>query len=321
MVASPSVCQVAFSTMDLETTYAWYRELLGFLPSGRTRIVRGPLFSRMVGLPKVATTIRFLVDKQDFFHFEMFRFERPEAKPMRTDWRPCDVGYSRLGLHVDDLDATLERLRNAGVSTLANPIGRVASRRVCVRDPEGVMVELMEEDPRLPSAPQRPRPEVPVAARSITLSVPDLDRSRRFFVDALGMHEATGVVLHGPEHEALWGLPGARSRSLLLWAGDFLVELVQYTDPVGKLRPEGYRVCDQGLTHIALGFRDLADFGAVYRRAIAAGYRSTWRPLHMLAVSALYLNDDQGFTVEMMMVRRWFDGFLGFRPKRYSKPL
>jgi len=41
----------------------------------------------------------------------------------------------------------------------------------------------------------------------------------------------------------------------------------------------------------------------------------------MLAVSALYLNDDQGFTVEMMMVRRWFDGFLGFRPKRYSKPL
>jgi hypothetical protein len=135
------------------------------------------------------------------------------------------------------------------------------------------------------------------------------------------MHEATGVVLHGPEHEALWGLPGARSRSLLLWAGDFLVELVQYTDPVGKLRPEGYRVCDQGLTHIAVGFRDLADFGAVYRRAIAAGYRSTWRPLHMLAVSALYLNDDQGFTVEMMMVRRWFDGFLGFRPKRYSKPL
>jgi hypothetical protein len=43
--------------MDLETTHAWYRDLLGFLPSGRTRIVRGPLFSRMVGLPKVATTI------------------------------------------------------------------------------------------------------------------------------------------------------------------------------------------------------------------------------------------------------------------------
>jgi hypothetical protein len=135
-------------------------------------------------------------------------------------------------------------------------------------------------------------------------------------MDAPGLREAKEVVLHRPEHEALWGLPGAQCKSLLLWAGDFLIELVQYTDPVGKPWPEGYRVCDQGLTHIALGFRSLAEFSALYRRAIAAGYKSNWRPLHMLAVSALYLNDDQGFTVEMLMVRRWFDRFLGVRPKR-----
>ena len=91
---------------------------------------------------------------------------------------------------------------------------------------------------------------------------------------------------------------------------------MQYTDPVGKPRPEDRRVCDQGLSHIALGFRNLGEFNAVYQRATAAGYRSNWRPLHMLAVSAVYLNDDQGFAVELMMVRRWFDGFLGFRPKR-----
>jgi len=128
----------------------------------------------MLGLPNLATTIWFLVDKQDFFHFEMFRFDRPQAKPMPADWRPCDVGYARLGLHVDDFDATLERLRNAGVQTLTDPMGMAGIRRVCVRDPEDVLLELMEEDPRLPSAPPRPRPEVPVAARSVTLSVPDL---------------------------------------------------------------------------------------------------------------------------------------------------
>jgi hypothetical protein len=46
VVPSPSVCQVAFSATDLERTHAWYRALFGFLPSGGTRIVRGPLFSR-----------------------------------------------------------------------------------------------------------------------------------------------------------------------------------------------------------------------------------------------------------------------------------
>jgi len=86
--------------------------------------------------------------------------------------------------------------------------------------------------------------------------------------------------------------------------------------PGGQAVAEGHRVCDQGLSHIALGFRSLGQFKSVYRRATAAGYKSNWRPLHMLAVSAAYLNDDQGFTVEMMAVRRWFDSFLGFRPKR-----
>jgi catechol 2,3-dioxygenase-like lactoylglutathione lyase family enzyme len=316
MLPVPPVRQVAFSATDLERTHAWYHEVLGFLPSGRTRIVRGPLFSRLVGLPKLATTIRFLVDKQDFFHLEMFRFERPQAKPMPADWRPCDIGYARLGLHVDDFDATLERLGRAGVRPLADPVGAMSTRRVCLRDPEGVLLELMEEDPRLPSSPPRPRPEVPIVARSVTLSVPDLDRSRRFFVDILGMREAKDVALHTAEHEALWGLAGARCESLLLWSGDFLIELVQYTDPVGKPWPEGHRVCDQGLSHIALGFRSLGEFNAVYQRAAAAGYRSNWRPLHMLAISAVYLNDDQGFAVELMMVRRWFDAFMGFRPKR-----
>ena len=91
---------------------------------------------------RIQRCFRFLVDKQDFFHLEMFRFERPQAKPMPADWRPCDVGYARLGLHVDDFDATPERLRKAGVQAVADPIGTVGARRICVRDPEGVVLEL-----------------------------------------------------------------------------------------------------------------------------------------------------------------------------------
>jgi hypothetical protein len=63
VIPSPSVCQVAFSATDAERTHAWYRELFGFLPSGGTRIVRDPLFFRMLSLPNLATKIWFLVDK------------------------------------------------------------------------------------------------------------------------------------------------------------------------------------------------------------------------------------------------------------------
>jgi len=306
------LCQVAFSVTDLARTYRWYRDLFGYLPSGGTRLFRGPLASRVQGLPNAASTCWWLVDQQEFFQLEMFQFASPRARPLPADWRPCDVGYTTVGLHVIDFDATLARLARAGVRALSAPLGRPGARRVCVRDPEGVLLELMEDDPRNPLAQLRPRPEVPVATRSVTLSVCDLDRSRRFFVDTLGLPEATGVPLHGPEHEALWGLDGAQRRALLLWAGDFLVELVQYTKPVGNPWPEGYRISDQGLLNIAFGFRDKRHFDEVYRRCLAAGHRGNWRPLNLGAWTVVYVNDDQGFSVELLFVRPWYEGPMGF---------
>lgn len=313
-VGAPPLCQVAFSVTDLRRTHAWYRELFGFLPGGGTRLFRGPLASRVQGLPGAASTCWWLVDQQDFFQLEMFQFTNPPVRPRPADWRPCDIGYTMVGLHVADFVDTVDRLRRRGVAPLTQPIGPAGSRRVCVRDPEGVILELMEDDPRQPDAPSRVRPEIPVAARSITLSVPDLDRSLRFFAETLGHPAARGVVLHGPEHEALWGLSGAQRKSALLWAGDFLLELVQYTQPTGKPWPAGYRISDQGLLNIALGFRSKAAFDAAYQRCLAAGHRGNWRPLNLGAWAVVYVNDDQGFSVELLFVRRWYDRPMGFRP-------
>lgn len=311
---APPLCQVAFSVTDLRRTHTWYRDVFGFLPAGCTRLNRGPLASRVQGLPRAASTCWWLVDQQEFFQLEVFQFASPPVRPKPADWRPCDIGYTSVGLHVADFAETVDRLRRQGGEPLTEPVGAAGSRRVCVRDPEGVILELMEDDPRRPDAPARLRPEIPVAARSITLSVPDLDRSLRFFTETLGLPAARGVVLHGPEHEALWGLPGAQRRSALLWAGDFLVELTQYTQPVGKPWPAGYRISDQGLLNIALGFRSKAAFDAAYRRCLATGYRGNWRPLNLGAWAVVYVNDDQGFSVELLFSRRWYDRRMGFRP-------
>jgi len=314
MAAHPPLCQIAFSVTDLARTHRWYQDVFGFLPAGGTRLFRGPIASRVQGLPNAASTCWWLVDRQEFFQLELFEFVSPPVRPLPADWRPCDTGYTMVGLHVADFDATLARLASHKTRPLTAPVGPAGQRRVCVRDPEGVMLELLEDDPCTGFRRDHERPEIPVSACSVTLSVPDLERSRRFFVDTLGLPVLDGLRLHGPEHEALWGLAGAQRKSLVVRSGDCVLELVQYENPVGKPWPDGYRISDQGLLNIALGFRSKAAFDAAYARCAAAGYRGNWRPFNLGAWSVVYVNDDQGFSVELLFVRPWYDAPMGFRP-------
>src|SRR5262249_8862604 len=147
-----------------------------------------------------------------------------------------------------DFDATLERIRASSGRLMTNPAGAAGRRRVCLQDPDGVLIEVME-DMAPPS--DQVRPDFPTTCRSVTLSVPDLERAARFWVDGMGLVAADGVALHEPEHEALWGLKGAQRRELLLRADDFFVELVEYTNPVGRSRPAGHMPCDHGAFNIA----------------------------------------------------------------------
>lgn len=315
MLGHPPLCQIAYSVTDLSRTHRWYRDTFGFVPAGGTRLFRGPIASRVQGLPGAASVCWWLVDRQEFFQLEMFEFESPPVRPLPPERRLCDIGYNMVGLHVADFDAALARLASHRSQPLSAPVGAPGQRRVCVRDPEGVLLEVMEDDPCAAFRRPHERPEIPVSAVGVTLSVPDLARSRRFFVDTLGLPVLDELRLHGPEHEALWGLAGARRSALVLRAGDCLLELVQYHDPAGKPWPEGYRISDQGLLNIALGFRSKAAFDAAYARCIAAGYRGNWRPFNLGAWTVVYVNDDQGFSVELLFVRHWYEGPMGFRPK------
>ena len=187
-----------------------------------------------------------MVDRNEFFQLEMFQFERPLARLMPHDFRPCDIGYTRIGVWVADFDQTLTRLGRLGSSPLSDPVGPAGTRRACVRNPDGVYVEIMEDDPLSGAGLAPGRSACPVAVRSVTLSVPDLARSEAFFSRGLGL-ERSDAALRAPEHEALWGLAGAQTRSSVFTAGSVLVELVQYLDPVGRRSPG--RLPDLGSRH------------------------------------------------------------------------
>jgi catechol 2,3-dioxygenase-like lactoylglutathione lyase family enzyme len=154
-----------------------------------------------------------------------------------------------------------------------------------------------------------------VVARSITVSVQDLDRSRRFFVDTLRLEECTNFVLHRPDHEELWHLKGATAKTLLLWAGDILLELRQYTNPAPKPWPRGYRISDQGMLNIAFGFRKRSDFDQACDRVYLSGYRSNSPPFHFFDWGTVYMNDDQCFSVELLLIEPSANRKMGFEPE------
>lgn len=306
--------QIAMSVTDLRRTHQWYLDVFGFACAGGTEAFKGWITEKVQGVPGARTTCWWLIDQQDYFQLELFEFERPHTRPLPSNWSRADIGYSTLGIHVGDFDAILARAAQQGTTPLTEPLGSPGQRRVCLRDPEGVLIEVMEQDIRATRARARPRPEVPCTVRFVTATVPDLGKSRAFFVDGMGLAPADEVTLHGPEHEALWGLAGAESRSLLLWAGDMLLELVEYTHSHGRDWPANYYISDQGLLNIAFGYRNRRDHQQALRAARSAGASPNWITLDVINWGVVYVNDPQGFSIELLYVRPYWDRQMGFLP-------
>jgi catechol 2,3-dioxygenase-like lactoylglutathione lyase family enzyme len=271
--------------LDLDRSLSWYRHVFGFLPAGR-RTGGGPAIAALQGLPASAFEVAWLVDPQDFFQLELFRFREPEPRPVDRD--PRDVGYASLGIHVSEFDETVSRLSATGSPPTVSLERRHGARRAWARDPDGVLLELMEDDPREAGVDRRVRPGVPSVVRKVTLSVRDLALARRFWAEVVGLRPAEGAAV-----------PHAATGAITLWGRDVAVELAEYTDPAGRDQPAGYRISDLGIVNIAVGGPDAEAYAAVLARTRGAGY------LHhaetdVPGARAVYLEDDQGFSLELL---------------------
>jgi len=308
-----AIGQLALNQPGGGQTRDWYRRGLGLLPSGAS-LFAGPPAAKVNGLPLPLFTARWLVDGRDWVQIELFHFLRPRSKPPPSDGTAADHGYRRAGFHVRDLDATLARLADRGSAPQGPVLGQSPERRACVRDPGGNWIELMEADPLAGDAPGKQRPGVAATLRSVTISVADLDRAARSWVEGIGLTEA-GTELHSAEDEALWGLAGAQRRTLTLDGGGILIELVEYERPRGRPPPAGHRICDQGIMNVAFVARDRATFDRTFERWVERGLRPTSpTPLEVGIFRVMYFDLPTGENVELLYPRRWAWRLTGFRP-------
>jgi catechol 2,3-dioxygenase-like lactoylglutathione lyase family enzyme len=269
------------------------------------------------GLPETEFDVWCLVARQRFFQLELFEFKRPRIRPVRADWQPSDIGYSMFGIHVADFDATLERIARVGGVLLSDPAGPLGQRHVCLFDPDQVLLELLEDDVAQHARPASER-DAGTAVRSITLSVPDLHRARRFWRDTLGLVEMPNVALRTDECAPIWDGASADSERAVLWSGDFAVELVQWKVRA-RNRPAGYLLSDQGIVNVAFGTLDKNEFREMYKRVIGAGYTANTEPWVAPGLATVvYLNDDQGFSVELLCVEPDALETMGFEAARDS---
>jgi len=66
--------------------------------------------------------------------------------------------------------------------------------------------------------------------------------------------------------------------------------------------------------NVAVGFRDTGEFDHWFARARDAGWKPHGRPLEIGIFRVMYLDDVDGFDVEMLRPRRWADRLTGFAP-------
>lgn len=130
---------------DLAATVDFFREL-GLELEGEGEVA-GEWAGRVTGLGDQRVEIAMMRTPDGHGRLELSRFVEPAVV---ADHRTAPVnalGYLRVMFAVDDLDETLDRLRDKGVEMVSTEVVRYEDAyRLCyVRGPEGLLLGLAEE--------------------------------------------------------------------------------------------------------------------------------------------------------------------------------
>jgi catechol 2,3-dioxygenase-like lactoylglutathione lyase family enzyme len=135
---------VTIAITDLDEAIEFF-SMLGFEETKRT-VVSGEEMSRYMGIPDWEADHVTLILSGSSVHQEvqLLRFHHPELPINPAESNLARLGFNHVCFAVDDLDATLARLRAGGVHTRNDVMEFHDRRLVFLVGPGGVTIELAE---------------------------------------------------------------------------------------------------------------------------------------------------------------------------------
>jgi catechol 2,3-dioxygenase-like lactoylglutathione lyase family enzyme len=129
---------------DLDAAIAFFREL-GLDLEGRAPI-EGEWAGRITGLPGQRVEIAMMRTPDGHSRLELSRFLAPAVAADHRRVPVNALGYLRVMFAVDDLDATLARLRPHGMELVGDVVDYANVYRLCyIRGPAGILLGLAQE--------------------------------------------------------------------------------------------------------------------------------------------------------------------------------
>ncbi|HXW39227.1 MAG TPA: VOC family protein [Acidimicrobiales bacterium] len=135
----------------------------------------------------------------------------------------------------------------------------------------------------------------------IGICVADLDRSRRFYHEALGFEEQWSHRV-GPEFGPLMEVDGVDLRSVMLSRDGVTIELLGFDAPGHSGSGRRRAMNELGFTHLSLKVDDVDEVARAIERcggAVVAETR-TRLPLGGVELDFLYCTDPDGVRIELM---------------------
>ena len=141
-----TLSHVGISVSDLERSIRFYTELFGMELAGPIYPFAGERFGEIMALERPEGRIAMVVHPS--LQLELFEFVSPSPASQDANYSVANNGLTHFGIEVEDIDATYERLRDAGVRFHCPVLDMEAGIRATYgRDPDGNVFELLELDP------------------------------------------------------------------------------------------------------------------------------------------------------------------------------
>jgi glyoxylase I family protein len=134
---------VAISVRRLEDSISFYRDKLELDLAVPPFPFGGEMIEEIQGLKDARG--RMCVMRKNSLMLELFEYEAPTPAAKDPDYSVGDRGISHFGIEVEDIENTVERMRNAGVR-FHSPVKTFPSgmKAAYGRDNEGNVFELLE---------------------------------------------------------------------------------------------------------------------------------------------------------------------------------